>query len=52
MIQFRYVEIHVRGCGSSRDLEVKATSGRAAAICRLKSGSVFPIVYADIGDRS
>jgi hypothetical protein len=47
---FRYDERHVRGYDSSMDREVKASSGRPAVICRLlKSGSVFPVVYVDIG---
>jgi hypothetical protein len=52
MFPFRCAENHVQGCGSSTDPEAKASSGRPAATCRLlKSRSVFPVVYADIGHR-
>ena len=33
---FRYGEIHELDYGSSTDLEVKASAGRAAATCRLE----------------
>jgi hypothetical protein len=36
MFQIRYVEIHARGYGSSKDLEVKAISGRPVAPCDLQ----------------
>jgi hypothetical protein len=53
MFPFRRAENHVRGCGSSTDPEVKASSGRPAATCRLlKSRSVFLVVYVDIGHRN
>jgi len=53
MLQFRYVEIHVRGNGSPKGLEVRATIGHGPATRFLRSGSVFPVVYAaDTGDRS
>ncbi len=52
MFPFRYVENHAQGYDSSRGPEVKASSGRPAATCRLlKSSSVFPVVYVDIGYR-
>ena len=50
MIPLRRAEIPGRGCGSSTDPEVKASSGRLVATCRLlKSRSVFLAVYVDIG---
>jgi hypothetical protein len=52
MFPFRYAGIYVRGCGFSRDLGVKASVEPPAVACRLsKSRSVFPVVYADIGDK-
>ena len=35
MLRFRRAEIHVRGCGSSTDPEVKASYGRPSATCHL-----------------
>ena len=53
MPQFLYAEIYVRVNGSPKGLEVKATFGHAPATCLLRSGSVFPGVYAvDIVNRS
>jgi hypothetical protein len=52
MFPFHRAEIHARGYGSSTDLEVKASSGRLAATCRLlKPRSVF-LVHVDFGDRN
>jgi hypothetical protein len=49
MFPFRRAENHVRGCDSSKDPEVKASSARPAVTCRLlKSRSVFLVVYVDI----
>ena len=51
MFPFCRGENHVRGCGSSTDLEVKDSSGRSVATCRLlKSLSVFLVVHVDIGN--
>ena len=53
MFPFRRAENHVQGCGSSMDPEVKASSGRHAATCRLfKSQSVFLVVYVKIEHRN
>ena len=50
MFPFRRADNHVQGCGSSRDPEVKASSGHPAATCRLLNArSVFPVVDVDIG---
>ena len=50
MLRFRRAEIYTRGCGSSMDPEVKASSVRPPATCRLlKSRSGFLVVYVDIG---
>ena len=52
MFPFRYAENDVRGYDSSRGPEVKASRGRPAATCRLlKSRSVFPVAFVDIGYR-
>ena len=53
MLPFRRAENHERGCGSSTDLEVKASFGHPAVTCRLlKSRSVSLVVYADVGDKN
>ena len=45
MFRFRRAEIHAQGYGSSTGQQVKASSGRRAATCRLlKSRSVFLVV--------
>ena len=50
MFPFRHAENHERGCGSSMDPEMKASSGHRAANCRLlKSRSVFLLAFVDIG---
>ena len=41
-IRFRYAEIHERRCDSSRDLEVKASSGHPVAPCHLQIGFSVP----------
>jgi hypothetical protein len=53
MFPFRRAENPVRGCGSSTDPEVKASSGRPDATRRLlKLRSVFLVVYVDTGHRN
>jgi hypothetical protein len=45
MFRFRYAEIYVRGCGFSRDLEVRASVGRLAVTCRLLSHAQYYWLY-------
>ena len=53
MFPFQYAENHVQCYGSSTDPEVKASSGRPAATCRLlKLRSMILAVYVDIEDRN
>ena len=53
MFPFRRVENHERGCGSSTDPEVKASSGRPVATYHLlKCRLVFLLVYVVIEDKN
>jgi hypothetical protein len=49
--RFHYAEIHEQGYDFSKDLEVKASSGRPVAPCHLQIGLSALIAYENITDR-